>query len=408
MTCTWRLPKHGPFPGALTNDYHLMEVALDIIVQAVTGLRWPPTADRVFRLRWKLLTDAPLTDAATLQSAMGRLPPEWWQPVQTYLVAATTSRPSFPVIMTFLESFLPMVRDRPPLLKAATSVLTDALSEAQSPEDLHKIKEMASRMFMDLLRDENSQENPSSVAIYPLLLIQLRALVRLKAFTVAKSLLVFVDKTESTRFPPLSKNSHRVQSAILFFKGQFAVADSKYDTAFKQLGQAWDIVNKYKVPKLQQRVLFYYIPLRALCKKELPSSQLWERFPSLAKVYKGIFDAIWRGDVAGFENELMRSEKVIAKGRMHIAVGSLKRICFACAVARVYLAMERVNRLPINAIDIGISILSDRKYMSSFSLLAKLISENYIKGYIVFDQEMVVLSQKDPFPGIIFSNQWQG
>lgn len=388
----------------LTNG-HLMEAALETIVEAVTNPRWPANADRVFRLRWKLLTDAPLTDAQTLQSAMARLPANWWQPVQKYLVAVTASTPSFDSIMDYLESFLSLARDKPQLLMAAVSVMNDALSKAQTSADLHKVKEMASRTFMDLLRDENSQDNPLSVAIYPLLLIQFRALVRLRAYTVAKSLLLFVDKTEASRFPQLSLSSPKVQAAILFYKGQFATAECKYASALKNLERAWQIVSDYDVPRLQEHVLFYYLPVCTLCRGEFPSGKLWKMYPHLARIYKSIFDAVWRGQIAEFETELMKSEKTIARGRIYLAIASLKRICFAHSIARIYLALGRIERLPIGKVNIGLSILSHKEKTDSSSLLAKLISENYIKGYIVFDQEIVVLSNREPFPGIIRSTQ---
>ncbi|KAF9130842.1 COP9 signalosome (CSN) subunit, partial [Mortierella sp. 14UC] len=116
-------------------------------------------------------------------------------------------------------------------------------------------------------------------------------------------------------------------------------------------------------------VLHYLIPTRLL-HGSLPSSRLLEEFPELSALYRPLALAIKTGNVQLFDEALF----LLSDKSNKLNIEQFQR---ALAFVGVHIDEEEVE-----------------------CMLANMIYRGYIRGYLSHEKKVLVLSQKDPFPGL--------
>ncbi len=154
--------------------------------------------------------------------------------------------------------------------------------------------------------------------------------------------------------------------------------------------------------KNQISILFFLIPLNFLLYRQLPSSTLWESYPSLSTALQKIYQAVKQGNLKQFDEEVASIQVLLLKRHVYsfyIRMRPFVELRLFSKAAHFYTG-ERKHIIPLNQFTIAENYSEKRPYIQeeTESRLASLIYTRRIKGYISHGNKVIVLSKKDPFP----------
>lgn len=279
--------------------------------------------------------------------------------------------------------------------------------ETASQNELTWVISQANSSLMRTIRSSNPNRlcgESSATIIYTLLVLQLRALTRLKAYDAAYSLLKYY--SGNTRlFPPLEASSPVSQASFHYFEGIYHVASNSLVPARSALMSALTIASNYAVPELQQRILIYLVPVMAASEQLRPSYKLYEEYPLEKKLYEPLMKSIVRGNVSQFNEHLNNYKHILVSNRLYIVVTALWNLCIACLMCRVQRVLQS-SRIDMDIMDKALEWSGyfkdlrspSKRKASQVLLIAQLINAGHVRGYVAPEQGLIVLSKTNPFP----------
>ena len=305
-------------------------------------------------------------------------------------------------------------------------------STSTSSSSLEKLATTINNSFKLSLNDKNLDLKQSKrTDIYFFLGNLIKIYFKLGKLELAKS----VEKAlKGTRFdlPPLdnpipSKKKHSV--TYLYYSAMLSLDDSNFVDTESKLVTAMNLLSYYKEPKFitkhMEMILMILIPLRLYNNSLLPTQLTWEKFPNLKFVYKDcLFKAIIKGDLKSFEKCQSRFQILFLKRHLYLLVENLKSLCYLQLVKKVAKIFSQLSEdktsthiVPLSAFQVGLEVSTNWKRDQNNSyvaidpsqpysqhldeiecILANLIFEGKIKGYISHGNKCIVLSKTNAFP----------
>ncbi|VEU19654.1 DEKNAAC100529 [Brettanomyces naardenensis] len=182
---------------------------------------------------------------------------------------------------------------------------------------------------------------------------------------------------------------------------------------FDHLPQAADLMNQALIDcrtgdaaeKNRQNIIMLLLPLNFLVHRRIPTQALWKQYPLLSSAFRGIFQAIKRGDLESFDNEIDRIQRLLLKRRVYslfIRIRPLVELRLFSKVEHFYEGGKK-HIIPLKQFSVALEYSSGRSYSQEEVefRLASLIYEGQVKGYISHGNGVIVLSKKQPFPSQI-------
>jgi hypothetical protein len=205
------------------------------------------------------------------------------------------------------------------------------------------------------------------------------------------------------------EKSHAV--TYLYYSGIIFCGDGDFEIASKKFKLAFQLCDK-KDTKHIEAILMYLVPLKFVITRKYPNLKLLSTYRSVFAVYKEIIRSVVMGDLKRFDREFDTLELFFLKKNLYLTIENMRQYVLLKLIKKVYQFNGGSSHLSIKAITRGIEFskyhTNNREIatrnLTNFSsdeaecLMANLIFQGFIKGYISHSNGVVVLSKKQPFP----------
>ncbi|XP_060524402.1 PCI domain-containing protein 2 [Cylas formicarius] len=184
------------------------------------------------------------------------------------------------------------------------------------------------------------------------------------------------------------------QITYKYFVGRKAMFDSDYKTADQYLTYAFE--NCHKASQKNKRlVLIYLVPVKMLL-GYIPSKKVLEKYN--VTEFWDLVQAVCQGNLKWFDEIMEIHETFFIRCGIYLIVDKLKIIAYRNLFKKVYLILN-THQIPVEALKTALEWLGqDVDLDETQCIVANLINEGKIKGYISHQHRKVVVSKQNPFP----------
>jgi len=178
--------------------------------------------------------------------------------------------------------------------------------------------------------------------------------------------------------------------------GRKAMFDNEIRTAQEYLSFAFE-----KCPpacrKNKRIVLIYLIPVKMLLGFQ-PTLDLLKKYDLLQ--FENVCEAVRLGNVQKFSEELENHEAFFIRHGIYLILERLRMTLYRNLFKRVYLILGSTHLIPIEAYLHVLKFLQveDIDLEETQCILANLIYQNKVKGYISLQHSKLVVSKQNAFP----------
>lgn len=184
-----------------------------------------------------------------------------------------------------------------------------------------------------------------------------------------------------------------------YFSGRLHLYDDRIPEAVEALQYAFDRTPKEN--ELQKRLeLLYLVPAKILM-GYLPPTEILDKYNMYC--YKDIVLALRTGNLGLFDRAVQKHQEFFIGNALYLVLENIRPLVYR-ALCRLVFRSTNSHKIKV---DLMVSCLKRSGVLMERAevecILANLIFNNYIKGYIAHKAGYLVLSKKDPFP--VFHHQ---
>lgn len=196
--------------------------------------------------------------------------------------------------------------------------------------------------------------------------------------------------------------AHRV--TYRYYMGVLSFLQEDYEKAEDHLSFAFNNCHRNK-RRNRDLIMNYLVPLRLL-KGKRPIPALLNQFTQLSDLYQTFIAAVRLGNVELFDSHLIQVEKQLMKRGTYLIVERCRDVCLCNFVKLIHRLKSRAHQIPLESFrKIAYEVEDeheeedvDSKLEEVECLLANLIAQDRVRGYIHHQAKMLVLSKVDAFP----------
>lgn len=187
------------------------------------------------------------------------------------------------------------------------------------------------------------------------------------------------------------------QITYKYFVGRKAMFDSDYKLADEYLTFAFENCHKFS-KKNKRLILIYLVPVKILL-GYIPSRKVLEKYDVLQ--FWELVQAVCQGNLLVLDQVIEKYETFFIKCGIYLIVEKLKIIAYRNLLRKVYLILN-THQLPVDALQTALHLMgqTDVDLDETQCIVANLIYEGKIKGYISHQHRKVVVSKQNPFPAL--------
>lgn len=187
------------------------------------------------------------------------------------------------------------------------------------------------------------------------------------------------------------------QITYRYYVGRKAMFDSDYKAADEYLTYAFENCHKQS-QKNKRLILIYLVPVKMLL-GFIPSKQVLEKYDVIQ--LWDLVQAVCQGNLKLFDELMEKHEEFFIKCGIYLIVDKLKIIAYRNLFRKVYLILN-THQIPVDALQTALVSLgqTDVDLDETQCIVANLIYEGMIKGYISHQHRKVVVSKQNPFPAL--------
>ncbi|KAK6196245.1 hypothetical protein SNE40_001506 [Patella caerulea] len=181
-----------------------------------------------------------------------------------------------------------------------------------------------------------------------------------------------------------------------YYVGRKAMFDSDFKSAEEYLTFAFQRCHK-KSKKNKRLILIYLIPVKMLL-GHMPKASLLRKYDLLQ--FENVARAVSSGNLLQLNDALDENESFFIKCGIYLILEKLKVITYRNLFKKVYLICDKNHLVPIETMTAVLKMMEveDVDNDETECILANLIFENKIKGYISHQHKKLVVSKQNPFP----------
>ena len=232
----------------------------------------------------------------------------------------------------------------------------------------------------------------------------IRVQFALNNFKFCQAHFQFIERVDSQEIEMLPKAWH-VQ--VAYYRGRYHMYNNDFMRARQELLKAFGMANRQgEFVDNKQRILRYLIPIEMIHGR-FPSQVLLERYG--LNEYFEIREASLKGDMQALEQAISSNMDQYIQSGVFTVVERLRMVTLKNFVKRVANAIKANPDLQVmgnsNFIDLKLLFIPLREWDDELDLdelqclLANLIANSLLKGYISHEKRVLVLS-KDAFPEV--------
>lgn len=258
-------------------------------------------------------------------------------------------------------------------------------------EILEKAAECLMGCFRVCAADNRAAEEDSKrIGMLTLVNQMFKVYFRINKLHLCKPLIRAIDSYQYKENFSLSQ-----QITFRYFVGRKAMFDSDYKAADEYLTYAFE--NCHKLSKRNKRlILIYLVPVKMLL-GYVPSYKVLEKYDVIE--FWELVRAVCQGNLKLFDEIMEKHESFFIKCGIYLIVDKLKIIAYRNLFRKVYLILN-THQIPVEALQEALVYLgqTDVDLDETQCIVANLIYEGKIKGYISHQHRKVVVSKQNPFP----------
>lgn len=218
----------------------------------------------------------------------------------------------------------------------------------------------------------------------------LKVYFRINKLHLCKPLIRAIDSSPfKDQFPLAQQITYR------YFVGRKAMFDSDYRSADEFLSFAFENCHRKSI-KNKRLILTYLVPVKMLL-GFMPSRQLLQKYDLMQ--FWDLVSTVKNGDLRGIDEVMDLHENFFIKAGIYLIVEKLKITAYRNLFRKVYL-VENSHQIDILNFQAALQVMGQEDVDSDETqcIVANLIYDGKIKGYISYQHKKVVVSKQNAFP----------
>ncbi|XP_049870191.1 PCI domain-containing protein 2 homolog [Pectinophora gossypiella] len=218
----------------------------------------------------------------------------------------------------------------------------------------------------------------------------LKIYFRINKLHLCKPLIRAIDSSPfKDQFPLAQQITYR------YFVGRKAMFDSDYASADHYLTYAFENCHR-KSMKNKRLILTYLVPVKMLL-GFMPAKILLQKYDLMQ--FWDLVSAVKNGDLRGIDRVMEEHEGFFIRAGIYLIVEKLKITAYRNLFKKVY-TVQGTHQIDIACFQAALQIMGqdDVDEDETQCIVANLIYDGKIKGYISYQHKKVVVSKKDAFP----------
>mmetsp|Transcript_3753 Transcript_3753/g.12154 ORF Transcript_3753/g.12154 Transcript_3753/m.12154 type:complete len:390 (-) Transcript_3753:70-1239(-) len=185
------------------------------------------------------------------------------------------------------------------------------------------------------------------------------------------------------------------RAVFAFFRGRLAMYEGDFVEAATELSLALEAAPTVNA---QREALLYLVPIQMNLGK-LPTRELLDLF-GLTDLFWPFAQAIRTGNVALLRDALLRHESICIQRGIYLILEKL-RLPATVTLLRTVCESDGTTKVPLALMARAMKLVKEDASMDRVEcIVANLIYQGYVKGYISHTHRILVLSPKNPFPKV--------
>jgi hypothetical protein len=182
-----------------------------------------------------------------------------------------------------------------------------------------------------------------------------------------------------------------------YFLGIKSMFDSDFKRAEEMLSFSFSNCYPHSV-KNKRLILIFLIPVKMLL-GHMPTEGLLSKYDLLQ--FKDTIKAVKQGNLRGLDTALQANAEFFWKYGIYLILEKLRIIAYRNLFKKVYL-ITKTHQVPIDSFRVVLESLQGETIVLEevHCILANLIYEGKIKGYISLPHQKLVVSKQNPFPSL--------
>ncbi|CAH4038218.1 unnamed protein product [Pieris brassicae] len=258
-----------------------------------------------------------------------------------------------------------------------------------------KILEKAAESLLACFRvcaadNRTADEDTKRLGMLNLVNQLLKVYFRINKLHLCKPLIRAIDSSPfKDQFPLAQQITYR------YFVGRKAMFDSDYRSADEYLSFAFQNCHHQSI-KNKRLILTYLIPVKMLL-GFMPAKRLLHKYDLLQ--FWDLVTAVKNGNLREIDHVMEEHESFFIRAGIYLIVEKLKIIAYRNLFRKVYLA-ENTHQIDIVSFQAALQIMGQVDVDSDETqcIVANLIYDGKIKGYISYQHKKVVVSKQNAFP----------
>ncbi|BGP52587.1 hypothetical protein JCM8202_004915 [Rhodotorula sphaerocarpa] len=301
------------------------------------------------------------------------------------------------------------------------------LANSQKAGKLEEASRLLQKCFSCCLNDRTGDPTASrKMGTYYLASLLFKTYFRLNSTALCRNIIRGIgaaDLPDLSTFPRAHQVTYRYYMAVFaFLREDYAEAERGFREALQQC--------HYRMKRNIELILDYLIPL-LLVRGVFPSSKLLSRSTRHLTLYRPFIDAIRRGDIGAYDEQLEVAQKRLMERGTFLIVERAREAAVRGLLKRAWILESKPARMPIetfrNYYNSAYRLHARRRLGKAAAgpggggqgaeervrqeaagseidaeeaecLLANMIYKGLMKGYISHSHQLVVLSKDKPFP----------
>uniref|UniRef100_A0A182LYW4 PCI domain-containing protein 2 homolog n=1 Tax=Anopheles culicifacies TaxID=139723 RepID=A0A182LYW4_9DIPT len=261
-----------------------------------------------------------------------------------------------------------------------------------------EILEKAAESLMSCFRvcagdTRSSDEDTKRLGMLNLVNQLLKVYFRINKLHLCKPLIRAID---SSNFKDSFSLAQRI--TYKYFAGRKAMYDSDFKNAEEYLSFAFDNCPR-RFTKNKRLILIYLTPVKMLL-GYMPRKEVLERYNVLQ--FHDLASAVKEGNVRKFDEAIRRHEMFFINAGVYLIVEKMKILTYRNLFKKVHQTLQ-THQIDMNAFQTALQFsgVEDVSMDETHCIVANLIYEGRIKGYISYQHNKLVISKQNAFPSVV-------
>ncbi|KPJ06019.1 PCI domain-containing protein 2-like [Papilio machaon] len=268
-------------------------------------------------------------------------------------------------------------------------------AEGCNSQNNGKILEKAAESLLACFRvcaadNRTSDSDTKRLGMLTLVNQLLKVYFRINKLHLCKPLIRAIDSSPFKDHFPLAQ-----QITYRYFVGRKAMFDSDYASADEYLSYAFQKCHRDS-RKNKRLILTYLIPVKMLL-GYMPSKALLEKYDLMQ--FWDLVLTVKDGNLRGIDQVMETHESFFIRAGIYLIVEKLKITAYRNLFRKVYL-IENTHQIEIASFQAALQLVGQEDVDSDETqcIVANLIYDGKIKGYISYQHKKVVVSKQNAFP----------